>query len=102
MPRPKKNKSQLIRDYKAKHPEAKPAEIVAGLKAHKISYGLVGNVLHNVKAKHGKAKKKHGRKPSHNGAAVNLQSLLVAKKLIEQLGGIEHAKSALSVLEKLG
>jgi hypothetical protein len=100
MARPKKNKSQLIRDYKAKHPEAKPAEIVAGLKAHKVKYALVSNVLH--KAKHGKAKKKRGRKPSHNGHVINLQSLLAAKKLVAQLGGIEHAKSALSVLEKLG
>jgi hypothetical protein len=101
MARPKKNKSQLIRDYKAKHPEAKPGEIVEALKAHKVNYGLVSNVLHNAKAKHGKAKKKHGRKPAHNGAAINLKSLLAAKKLVDQLG-IEHAKSALSVLEKLG
>ena len=99
MARPKKNKSQLIRDYKAKHPEAKPSQIVDALKAHKVSIGLVGNVLH--KAKHGKTKKRRGRKPSHNGAAVNLQSLLAAKKLVDQLG-LEHAKSALSVLEKLG
>lgn len=99
MPRPKKNKSQLIRDYKEKHPAAKPAEIVEGLKAHKVNYGLVANVLHKAKHRTGK---KHGRKASANGHAINLESLLAAKKLVEQLGGIEHAKSALSVLEKLG
>ena len=99
MARTKKNKSQLIRDYKAKHPEAKPAEIVTALKAHKVSAGLVSNVLHN--ARNGKAKKGPGRKPSHNGAGLNLESLLAAKKLVDQLG-MEHAKSALSVLEKLG
>jgi hypothetical protein len=37
-----------------------------------------------------------------NGHAINLDALLAAKKLVEHLGGIEHAKSALSVLEKLG
>jgi hypothetical protein len=97
MARPKKNKSQLIRDYKAKHPEAKPGAIVEALKVHKVKYALVSNVLHNAKAK-----KRRGRKPSHNGAALNLESLLAAKKLVAQLGSIEHAKSALSVLEKLG
>jgi hypothetical protein len=71
------------------------------LKSHKVKYALVSNVLHNAKAKHGKTKKKHGRKPSHNGAAINLESLLAAKKLVDQLG-IENAKSALSVLERLG
>jgi hypothetical protein len=96
MARPKKNKSQLIRDYKAKHPEAKPREIVEGVKAHKVKYALVSNVLHNAKAK-----KRRGRKPSHNGAGLSLDALLAAKKLVDQLG-IEHAKSALSVLEKLG
>jgi hypothetical protein len=101
MPRKKTNKSQLIRDYKEKHPDARQVEIVEALKAHKISYALVSNVLHNAKAKHGKGKKR-GPKPSHNGSGFNLESLLAAKKLVEQLGGIEHAKSALSVLEKLG
>ena len=102
MARPKKNKSQLIRDYKAKHASAKPGEIVEALKAHKVSYALVSNVLH--RKKHGKGKK--GRRKmagaSHNGAGLNLDSLLAAKKLVAQVGGIEHAKSALSVLEKLG
>jgi hypothetical protein len=99
MPRPKKNKSQLIRDYKAKHPAAKPGEIVEALKAHKISYALVSNVLHNAKAKHGKGKKR-GRKPSQNGHAINLDALLAAKKLVEQLG-VERAKAALNALEQL-
>jgi hypothetical protein len=102
MARKKKNKSQLIRDYKAKHPSARPIEIIKALKAHKISAALVGNVLH--RAKHAKGKKGRRKMPkaSHNGAAVSLESLLAAKKLVEQLGGVEHAKSALSVLEKLG
>ena len=88
---PKKNKSELIRSYKAKHPDAKPGAIVEALKAHKISYGLVSNVLHTAK---GKKKSKTGRKPSHNGDGLNLESLLAAKKLVAQLGGIEHAKNA--------
>lgn len=102
MPRTKKNKSQLIRDYAAKHAGAKPSEIVEGLKAHKVSYALVSNVLH--RAKHGKSKKgrRQGSHASHNRAALNLEALLATKKLVEQLGGVEHAKTALSVLEKLG
>ena len=102
MARAKTNKSQLIRDYHAKHPAARPGEIAEALKAHKVSYGLVGNVLHKAKGR--KTKKKRGPKASHNGAAIGLtlESLLAAKKLVAQLGGVEHAKAALSVLEKLG
>ena len=97
MARKKLNKSQLIRDYKEKHPDARPVEIIHALKTHKVSAALVGNVLH--RAGKGKIKKGRGQKPSHNGAGLDLESLLAAKKLVRQLGGIENAKSALSVLK---
>jgi hypothetical protein len=95
MPRKKPNKSQLIRDYKAKHPDARPVEIVKALKAHKVSAPLVSGVLQRAS---GGKKGKRGRKTT----GLTLDSLLGAKKLVEQLGGIEAAKKALNVLEKLG
>jgi hypothetical protein len=35
-------------------------------------------------------------------AALNVEALLAAKKLVEQVGGMEHSTTGLSVLEKLG
>ena len=56
------NKSKLIREYKDNHPEAGPKEITVALKAHKVSYGLVSNVLHTAKAKKKTGKKKPAKK----------------------------------------
>ena len=85
MPRKKPNKSQLIRDFTAKHPNARPAEIIEALKAHKVTPQLVSNVLHRES---GGKKGKRGRKAT----GLTLESLIGAKKLVEQLGGIEAAK----------
>jgi hypothetical protein len=98
VPRKKPNKSQLIRDYHEKHPQARQVEIVAALKAHKVSPGLVGNVLH--KAKGGKKGKK-GRKSASKSEGLTLDSLLAAKKLVQELGSVEAVKTALNALEKL-
>ncbi len=99
MPRKKANKSQLIRAYKEKHPDARPVDIVRALKVHKVTASLVGNVLH--RGKQAQAKKGRGRSAPANGQGIDVEALLAAKKLVQQLGGIEHAKSALNVLEKL-
>ena len=53
------NKSNLIRQYKEKHPSAGPKEISEALASHKVSYGLVASVLTKEKAK---GKKKAGHK----------------------------------------
>jgi hypothetical protein len=98
----KKNKSQLIRDYAQQHAGAKPAAIVAALKAHKVSYALVSNVLH--RARHGKGKMRRGQRAgaSANGVGLNLEALLAAKQLVERVGGVAVAKAAVAALEKLG
>jgi hypothetical protein len=99
MPRKKPNKSQLIRDYNTKHPDARPVEIVKALKAHKVSPALVGNVLHRAK---GGKKTKRGRKAAGKSEGLTLDSLLAAKKLVERLGSVETVKAALNALERLG
>lgn len=99
MPRKKMNKSQLIRDYKAKHPESRPVEIVEALKAHKVSAQLVANVLHRA---NGGKKSKRGRKAGGKSNGLTLDSLLAAKKLVDELGSVEAVKAALNALEKLG
>ena len=67
------NKSVLIREYKEKHPEAGPKEITEALKAHKVSYGLVSNVLHTAKTKKKDAKKKAAKKhtTAHSNGHAN-------------------------------
>ena len=88
-------KSAAIREYLAANPGAMPKEVVIALKGKglKVSAQMV-SVLKG-KAKAGRSRR--GR------AAVNLNvdSLLQAKKLVDQLGGIEKAQEALAVLAKL-
>jgi orotate phosphoribosyltransferase len=98
MPRKKANKSQLIRDYHEKHPEARHVEIVEALRAHKVSPQLVANVLNRAK---GGKKGKPGRKSASKSEGLTLESLLSAKKLVQELGSIETAKAILVALEKL-
>jgi hypothetical protein len=99
MARKKPNKSQLIRSYKAKHPTARPVEIVRALKAHKVSHALVGNVLHRA---NGGKKAKKGRTFSGKPIGLTLETLVAAKKLVVDLGGIENVRKALAALESLG
>jgi hypothetical protein len=102
VPRKKSNKSELIRDYAQQHPGAKPAAIVEALKAHKVSYGLVGNVLHRARNGQAKKGKRKGRIAAHSSNGLTLESLLAAKQLAERVGGLDAAKAALNALEKLG
>ena len=123
------NKSQAIRDYKAANPDAGPTAIMNALAEQGVTVttALVSNALTNakkktVKKKPGrppkaaatadlpkrpgrppkKGKKKGGRpKASSNGSDVNLNALIAAKKLSDEMGGVNAAKAALDALSKL-
>lgn len=98
------NKSSAIRDYKAANPTASPKEIAEALGKESIvvSAQFVSTVLSNAKKKGGKIGKR-GPKPGRRAAAGGgLEQLLTAKRLVEQLGGIENARSAINVLAQLG
>ena len=110
--------SQAIRDYFKEHPQATGAEVVEGLKAQGIEIrpGLVSNVKYNMKAKKkarrklkAAAVKEHVAAP-HAAAArpgrpakakISGEDLLKAKKLVDQMGGVEHARQALDLLGQL-
>ena len=108
------SKSEVIRKYKEDHPEAGPTAIAEALtkEGHKVSPAFVSTILSNAK-KGGKAaaapKAKRGRKPGSGKKAApaaaasssSLDTLLQAKKLADQMGGIEKAKAALDTLAKL-
>ena len=113
------NKSQAIRDFFNANPKAKPRQVVAALKeqGHEVTAAYVSTIKSLDKKKQGKVRRR-GRPagstnaataaaaaPSVSSAAgekLSLQTLLTAKKLAEQLGGIAQAKAAIDALSKLG
>jgi hypothetical protein len=107
------SKSEAIRRYYAEHPRAKPRQVVEGLKSEgvQVSAQTVSTVRYMMKHRRGKGRRKAGRaaratparsKAVGNGRRGNLlASLIDAKKLADRLGGIERARTALKMLERL-
>ncbi len=99
MPKKTKSKSQSIRDHLAKNPTDGPKAVKAALakKGIDVSEALVGVV------KYGPGSKKTGRGRGRRGRSgqISAAELLNAKKLIDELGGINETRKALDVLEKL-
>jgi hypothetical protein len=119
------NKSKAIRDYYDANPAAMPAEVAEAMKAQGIDVtpAFVSTVKSNAKktgtpgrrgrpagstAKKAATKKKVAQKSTRaaagknkGGNEVSLDALINAKKLVDEMGGVENARSALSVLEQL-
>lgn len=104
----KVNRSQAIRDYLAKNSKARPAEIKESLAKEgiKVSDGLINAVKY--KKPKGKRGKKRGRPAGSRvtttatTATISIKTLIAAKKMVEELGGIEKAIAAIEVLRLLG
>ncbi len=103
-PKAKINESQAIRDDLAQHAKANANEIKEALAKNgiKVSDSLISAVKY--KKPKGKRDKKRGRPagPPSNGAAISIDSLVAAKKMVEQLGGLAAAEKLLAVLRRLG
>lgn len=102
------NKSLEIRNYKEANPTASPKEVAEALgKAGiEVSAQFVSTVLSNARKKGGKVGKrgrKPGRKPGVATAAAggSVEHLIKAKKLVDALGGIDKARSAINALAQL-
>lgn len=110
------NKSLEIRNYLTKKPDAKPKEIVDAMKAKGISVNaqFVSTVKTNSKKKgltpsprksvtktSKTSKKSTWVAKSKSGDTVSVESLLKLKEVVQELGSIEEAKSALNALELL-
>lgn len=100
------NKSAMIRDYFAEHPEAGPTEVVAAFKEKKIR--VTPTLVSNVKARMqagsgGKTAGRRGPRGRRAGSELNLplSLLLEAKRLAEQAGSVEAARDALDALSQL-
>ena len=104
------NKSQLIRDYISKNPQAKPRVVAQELSQGdlQVSITLVNNVIARSRAQ----KSKRGRPSTfsrrinlkagaHSRGIVSLDALLLAKEFINEAGGIEQAKATLDALQRL-
>jgi hypothetical protein len=98
------NKSVAIREYKAAHGDAGPKAIAEALGKDglKVTPAFVSTVLSNDRRKAGKGRRRRrgGRRGAPRGNQA-LASLIQAKKLAEQMGGIEPARRALNALAKL-
>ena len=108
------NKSALIREYKTKDANIGPKAIVSKLKSEhgiEVSAQFVSTVLSQAKKKSGK-KGRRGRPPGSGKAAkaspakatsggLSVELLLKAKKLANELGGVEEAKAALDALARI-
>ena len=98
------NLSAEIRKYVENNPDAKPKAIseglaVAGIKATPT---YVSTILSNERRKSGKQKRR-GRKLGRPAGKKKdmFANLLQAKKLVDKLGGIDAARSAIDTLAKI-
>ena len=106
-PKDGQNKSQAIRKYKAAKQSASPKEVAESLSkaGMTVTAQFVSTVLSNVRKK-GSNVGKRSRKPSQPAATTaapssNIQHLIKAKKLVDQLGGVAEARAAIRTLAQI-
>lgn len=112
------NKSEVIREYKSKNPGMGPKAIAEKLKAdhgEEVSAQFVSTVLSMAKKRDdkGEVRRGRGRPPGSGKAATAAKSttkasgglsvdvLIKAKKLANELGGVEEARAALDALARI-
>lgn len=111
------SKSQAIRDYCEANPKAKPKEVAEALATQGlvVTPQFVSTIRSNAKRKKttrrpgrpaGSTSTKRAARPAQATAAkgkedVSIDSLLKAKKIVQEMGGVEDAKKALDALSKL-
>jgi 3-methyladenine DNA glycosylase Tag len=109
------NKSQAIREYYAAHPNAKPKEISAELKKQGIDVTpafistirstSMGKKKKTVKTASAKAAPKaasvKASAPAKSTSNISIESLIKAKGLVRDLGGIDAAIATLTALKRL-
>lgn len=96
-------KAQAIREAMEKAPEASAQEIVAAVK--KAGLKITPQMVYGLRARAAGAKGRKRRAARSGGDGVSngftLDTLILAKKLAAQLGGVEKAKEAMDALAKL-
>lgn len=92
-------RSKAVRDYLAANPKASPKVVVEelGKQGVSVSLGLVSVIKYS---KRGKVKRP-GRRGGRLSGSLDTSSLLHAKKFIDEVGGVDAAKEAISLIEQL-
>jgi hypothetical protein len=99
------NKSEKIREYLGEHRRAKPAQVVEALAEQGVAVNA--QYVSMVRGSMKKRKKKRGPKAAATTATAggsnqfSLNTLVHAKRLADQLGGVTKAKEALDALARL-
>lgn len=85
----------------------RPRDVIAALgeEGIKVGFAQVGQVLRNMR----KSRRQSARgtaggrntRAAHTGTTISLEALFAAKKLADQLGGIQAAKQAVDALAKI-
>jgi hypothetical protein len=91
-------KSAAIRDYLAANPGARTVDVVAALKKQRIR--VSSQMVSTLKGKVGRGHVKK-RTTAKNSSSPSIDDLIAAKKLADQLGGVEMARAAIAMLAKL-
>lgn len=101
------NKSQAIREMSLQlGRKARPRDVIAGLKEKgvEVSPALVTNVLSRAAMRKGrKVRRLVGAAVNarRSGGDVSIDSLVSAKKLIDQVGSVGEAKKAIDAIARL-
>ena len=104
--------SDAIRDFIAANPSATRPEIRDTLQSQgvPVSNSLVNAVFMKVKSGGGKSARRSPGRPkavarvaasTSSGGNMSAAELINAKQLVDQLGGIDKVRAALSLLEQL-
>ena len=94
------NKSQAIRDYLQTNPGAPPSVIQEDLLRDGVKVGY--SLISQVKYKGGGGRKAKRRGAGRQGPVkISMDDLVSAKQIADRLGGVNRAKEALTLLERL-
>ena len=99
------NKTEMIRGYFKKNPNIAGADIVADMKKREIT--VTSNYVSNVKSGMNKKKaakkttKKTTKKKAAKSDKLSLGDLVKAKKLADELGGVDKTHELLNAVAKL-
>jgi hypothetical protein len=92
-------KSQAVRDYLSANKKAKGSEVVAALAEKGIKVSLP--MVYNLKARNRMGKRRRKAQAAGQEVKVSLTHLVAAKKLADEVGGIDQALAAVQALAKL-
>jgi hypothetical protein len=81
------------------HKKAKGPEVVAALAEKGIKVSLP--MVYNLKARKRMGKRRRKAQAAGQDVSISLTNLLAAKKLVDEVGGIEQALSAVQALARL-